>query len=206
MRDPEPVLHSVKIADLRPTQMTVGFREVARKRRQWCEHVERDGSEFLGRHMIPAVRGPKNHLWIIDAHHLSRALYDEGVEHVLAHVVADLSSLTERRFRTFMDSRNLFHPFDAKGKRQPAASLPKHIRHLVDDPHRSLAGELRRAGGYAKDVTPFSEFLWADYLRDTISCQAIERDFEKALSKALKLARDGRAAYLPGWAGVQGQA
>jgi hypothetical protein len=203
MHEAEPVLHPVKIADLRPTQITVGLREVARKRRQWRERVERDGPDFLGRHMIPAVRGPKDHLWIIDAHHLSRALYDEGVEHVLAQVVADLSSLNDRRFRTYMDNRGWFHPFDADGKRQPAKTLPRHVRHLADDPHRSLAGELRRAGGFAKDMTPFSEFLWADYLRDTIGREAIEKDFEKALQKALKLARDSKAAYLPGWVGTQ---
>jgi hypothetical protein len=28
---------------------------------------------------------------------------------------------------------------------------------LQDDPFRSLAGELRRAGGFAKDTTPYSE-------------------------------------------------
>ena len=203
MREPEPVLHPVKIADLRPTQMTVGFREVARKRRQWRERVERDGSDFLGRHMIPTVRGPKNRLWIIDAHHLSRALYDEGVEHVLAHVITDLSNLSDRLFRTYMDNRCWLHPFDADGKRQPIKSLPKHVRHLTDDPYRSLAGELRRAGGYAKDATPFSEFLWADYLRHSIRREMITKDFEGMVNKALELAHDIKAAYLPGWAGKQ---
>src|SRR3974377_1798791 len=39
----------------------------------------------------------------------------------------------------------------------------------MDDPFRSLAGELRRAGGFAKDTTPFSEFLWPDFLRRQMS-------------------------------------
>lgn len=203
MHDAEPVLHPVKIADLRPTQMTIGLREVTRKRHQWRERVERDGADFLGRHMIPTVRGPKGRLWIIDAHHLSRALYDEGVEHVLAQVIADLSGLRDHLFRTYMDNRGWFHPFDDDGKRQPVKALPRHVRHLIDDPHRSLAGELRRAGGYAKDTMPYSEFLWADYLRGAIDRDAIEKDFEKALGKALKLAHDGKAAYLPGWTGRQ---
>ena len=38
--------------------------------------------------------------------------------------------------------------------------IPKSVTELVDDPFRSLAGELRRAGGYAKDTTPFSELIW----------------------------------------------
>jgi hypothetical protein len=47
--------------------------------------------------------------------------------------------------------------------------IPKSIKGLDDDPFRSLAGELRSAGGFAKDTTPFSEFLWADFLRRRIS-------------------------------------
>ena len=58
----EPLLHPVRIADLRPTQMTVGMREVARKREEWRLRAERDGPDFLGRHMIPAVKGPRGHL------------------------------------------------------------------------------------------------------------------------------------------------
>ena len=50
---------------------------------------------------------------------------------------------------------------------------------------RSLAGELRRMGGFAKDTTPFSEFLWADYLRRKLSRKAVDANFEKALEKAL---------------------
>jgi hypothetical protein len=72
---------------------------------------------------------------------------------------------------------------------------------LVDAPFRSLAGELRRAGGFAKDTTPFSEFLWADFLRRRMKRKAVERDFERAVEKAIKLAKSEDAAYLPGWCG-----
>jgi hypothetical protein len=53
--DFEPLLNPVEIATLRPTQMTVGLREVARKRAEWRKHAEHDGDAFLGRHMIPVV-------------------------------------------------------------------------------------------------------------------------------------------------------
>ena len=72
---------------------------------------------------------------------------------------------------------------------------------LVDDPFRSLAGELRRAGGFSKDTTPFSEFLWADFLRRRIKRKLVERDFERALAKGLQLAKSEIAGYLPGWCG-----
>ena len=82
MLDREPALHPVRIDDLRPTQMTVGYREVARKRREWRERAEDEGGEYLGRHMIPVVLGPKDRLWVIDNHHLARALHEEGVDNV----------------------------------------------------------------------------------------------------------------------------
>lgn len=201
MLDIEPLLHPVAIADLRPTQMTIGFREVARKRLEWRERAQRDGPDFLGQHMIPAVIGPHDRPWIIDNHHLARALHEEGVKHVLIRIVADLGTVQPRLFRTFLDNRNWLHPFDAEGQRQSNDAIPKHIGKLKDDPYRSLAGELRRAGGYAKDDTPFSEFLWADYLRSKISGALIAKDFAAAVTKALDIAHKPKASYLPGWAG-----
>jgi hypothetical protein len=60
---------------------------------------------------------------------------------------------------------------------------------------------LRRAGGFAKDTTPFSEFLWADFFRKRIKRKAIEVDFAHAMEKALQLAKSEEANYLPGWCG-----
>src|SRR6185503_6607024 len=93
------------------------------------------------------------------------------------------------------------HPYDAKGRRRGFADIPRSITDLGDDPFRSLAGSLRRAGGFAKDVTPFSEFLWADFLRHRMKRRAVERDFDTALANALKLAKGREANYLPGWCG-----
>jgi hypothetical protein len=56
----EPILHPVDINDLRPTQITVGMREVKAKRKAWRRRESEGGAEFLGRHMIPVILGPKN--------------------------------------------------------------------------------------------------------------------------------------------------
>jgi hypothetical protein len=72
---------------------------------------------------------------------------------------------------------------------------------MQDDPFRSLAGDLRRVGGYAKDETPFSEFVWADFLRRRLKRKAVEKNYTDALGKALILAKSGNADYLPGWCG-----
>jgi hypothetical protein len=199
--DFEPQLDPVRIADLRPTQMTVGLREVERKRVAWRKRADVDGPGFLGSHMIPAVIGPGRHYYLIDQHHLVRALHEEGVNHVLVSVVAHLDHLSKPLFWTFMDNCNWLHPFDAQGKRHDHDRIPKKIGDLADDPYRSLAGELRRAGGYAKVETPYSEFLWADFLRHRISLKLVHRAFERALGKALDLAHHKDADYLPGWCG-----
>ncbi len=197
----EPLLTPVPLDELRPTQITVGQREVQEKRRQWRERSDKKGAGFLGSHMIPVVLGPKQRRYVIDHHHLCRALIEEGVKDILVNVLADLRNLPKTAFWVYMDNRGWCHPYDAQGRRRTFDAIPKSVSAMVDDPYRSLAGELRRAGGFAKDTTPFSEFIWADFLRRRIRRPAIERDFDAALKKALVLAKRETADYLPGWCG-----
>ena len=197
----EPILHPVPIGDLRPTQITVGMREVVEKRQRWREHKGKKRSEFLGKHMIPVILGPKERPYVIDHHHLARALFDEGTKNVLITVMADLKALEPEAFWVVLDHRGWVHPYDENGQRQGFRAIPKSVSELLDDPFRSLAGELRRAGGFAKETTPFSEFLWADFLRRRIERKAVEKDFAKAMEKALALAKSQEAHYLPGWCG-----
>ena len=197
----EPVLHPVPIAELRPTQITVGMREVRAKQKSWVQQDKKKKAEFLGRHMIPVIRGPKERLYVIDHHHLSLALHNEGVESVLVTTVVDLRGLAEDEFWVHLDNRNWVHPYDASGRRRDFDDIPSKISGLKDDPFRSLAGELRRIGGFAKDTTPFSEFLWADFMRRRIGRSVAKDDFPKALKEAMKLAKSQEASYLPGWCG-----
>ena len=197
----DPILDPVKVSDLKPTQMTVGFREVAQKRRQWRERAERDGPEFLGRHTIPVLKGPKGAMYVLDHHHLVRALHEEGVAEIAVNMIADLGSLKRDEFWTLCDNRGSCHPYDDEGERRTFADIPKSIDRLADDPFRSLAGELRRAGGYAKEDTPFTEFMWADFLRRRVKRKLVQEDFGSALTKALALAKSPAAGHLPGWCG-----
>jgi hypothetical protein len=197
----EPLLKPVPLADLRPTQITVGFREVKEKRKRWKEMADTKGSEFLGKHMIPVILGPKDRHYVIDHHHLGLALIEEKVKDILVNVVADLRTLQQDAFWVFLDNRGWMHPFDAEGERKTYADIPKALTDLVDDPYRSLAGELRLAGGYAKDTTPFAEFLWADFLRRRIKRKLVESDFSSAIEKALGFAKSKETDFLPGWCG-----
>lgn len=197
----EPQLHPVAIVDLRPTQITIGMREVEMKRIHWRMQREEKGADFLGRHAVPVVIGPKRRLYLIDHHHLALALHLEGEQQVLTTEVADLSRLGKDEFWSVLDNRCWMHPFDAEGRRRGHDEIPRKVSGLADDPYRSLAGALRLAGGYAKIEAPFSEFLWADFLRRRIKPTLVRRFFAKALSKAFDLARTREAEHLPGWCG-----
>ena len=198
----EPMIQPIPILALRPTQMTVGMREVKEKRKRWRDKGSKKKQEVtLGKHMIPVVRGPDKRYYVVDHHHLARALHDEGVKDILVTIIGDLSMVERDAFWGVMDNKRWVYPYDAKGERRDFKDLPKSIEELKDDPFRSLAGELRRAGGFAKDTTPFSEFLWADFLRRKISSKTVKDNFEKAMEMSLAAARSKDAVYLPGWCG-----
>jgi hypothetical protein len=189
---------------LRPTQMTVGMYEVHKKRDAWRAKTSADLAGFLGQHMVPTIVGLKGQHYLIDHHHLALALHEEGIESVFVTVVADLSRLPRDHFWNMMSFKGWTHPYDGKGRRRPYADLPKTVAGLENDPYRALAGELRNTGGFAKDSTPFAEFLWADFLRPRIKVKTIGSDFGAALDEALALAKTGDADFLPGWCGPHG--
>jgi hypothetical protein len=151
--------------------------------------------------MIPVVLGPDKRYYVVDHHHLARALHEEGVESAIVTVIADLTMVDRDAFWGVLDNKRWVYPYDAKGERRDFVDIPKAVADLKDDPFRSLAGELRRAGGFAKDTTPFSEFLWADFLRRRLARKSVDANFEKAIEKALALAKGKDAVYLPGWCG-----
>jgi hypothetical protein len=119
--------------------------------------------------MIPVVLGPDQRYYVVDHHHLARSLHEEGVKDILVSIIADLTMVDPDAFWGVLDNHRWVYPYDAKGERRHFRDIPKTVADLKDDPFRSLAGELRRVGGFAKDTTPFSEFLWADFLRRRIS-------------------------------------
>ena len=136
----EPVLEPVAILDLRPTQITVGMREVKAKRSHWRSEGTKGAGKFLGKHMIPAIRGPKGRYYVIDHHHLARALHDEGAKDVAITIIANLSKLDRDSFWFVMDNRDWTHPFDSDGRRRPYSDLPKSVDKLIDDPFRLPRG------------------------------------------------------------------
>jgi hypothetical protein len=190
----------VPILDLRPTQATVGMRAVAFKRRKIEKRVERARIDtFLQTKPIPSVRGPGGHLFMIDHHHLGLALWQAEVEAAYVCIIEDLSVLPVHAFWSRMEQTGRVHPFDADGRRLEPTRLPDRLNALCPDPYRDLAWSVREAGGFAKSPLPFAEFRWAEYFRTWLPERLVRTDYERAVSRAKKLARGKAAADLPGY-------
>ncbi|MFY9642900.1 MAG: ParB-like protein [Rhodomicrobium sp.] len=196
-----PLSHPIDIAELKPTQMTIGLKEVETRAAKLKALAQEDGEKLVRKHVIPVVKGPKENYYVIDHHHLCRAMLLAGSTQVSVIVVLNLVRLEKDAFWVFMDNSGLVHPFNDEGKRCDYHDIPKSIADMTDDPFRSLAGAMRRKGGYAKDTTPFSEFLWADFLRRRFARKDVENNFEATLAAALDLAKNPEADFLPGWCG-----
>ena len=103
--------------------------------------------------MNPVLLGPNRRRYVIDHHHLARALHDEGVPEAAVTVWVDLSHLSKTALWNLLDNRGRCHPYDDRGKRIEFDQMPRRITDLTDDPFRSLSRETRRRGGFTKDVS-----------------------------------------------------
>jgi hypothetical protein len=199
-----PLHHHVipaELSDLLPTQGAIGYVEVSQKRAEWQRLSSKKRKTLIAQHWFPSILGPEGRYYIVDHHHLGMALHEEGQSTVQLTVLKDYSSLDHDTFWRVMEFHQWAHPYDEAGKRIGFHQLPNSVSKLKDDPYRSLAGLTRRAGGYAKDITPYSEFLWADYFRKRIKKQRIRQSMDVAVGLALELAKHPEAGYLPGWVG-----
>lgn len=192
-------IEECEVDRLHPTQLTVGMIEVHDKRKKLraMDHDER--RDFLRERPIPVVLGPAQKLYITDHHHLGRALHDEDIAHGFFLIEADYSTLEAEAFWQKMAQKRWVHPVDEHGRHRTIEAIPKHIKALVDDPYRSLAGYVRDAGGYRKTDAAFAEFTWADFFRRRIEIGEGREAFAAAVEKALLLAHGKDAKDLPGY-------
>ncbi len=190
----------VNLKDIKPTQVSIGYLEVTKKRDEWKKLSKKKKIALLDEHWFPSILGPKKEYYIIDHHHLGMALHLEQQVEVNLTVLKDMSWLDKNTFWRVMEFHQWVHPFDERGQRVAFSEIPTNVSKLKDDPYRSLAGLARDEGAFAKDLTPFSEFLWADFFRTKIPKKKIS-NWDESLHLALQYAKGEEASYLPGWAG-----
>ena len=159
--------------------------------------------KYLQKNPEPVVEGPGGAPFITDHHHLARAAADQRIETTYYKVDADYSSLDPDSFWAKMKEQHWVYLYDKNGEGpHDPADLPTSVEGLKDDPYRSLAGAVRRNGGFAKVSTPFAEFKWADFFRSRIPIADIEGNFKNAVENASVMATTRGACSLPGYEGA----
>jgi len=191
----------IAIVDLRPTQLTLGLDEVTQRAAKIAKMAPKEREAYVERKAIPHVVGPNGRIYIVDHHHLARALWSLDIrEAALGEKMKDWSDLDEKRFWPKMEDAGYCWPIDADGNRRPFAAIPHHISELTDNPWRTLARQVRGTAFDDLD-TPFQEFIWGDYFRSFMSRRLIDTDLALASELAVKISRLSEAQDLPGFMG-----
>jgi len=205
---------SVKIKHLHPTQLSVGYEEVDKKVRKMKKLSDKELEDFIYEHIVPIILGPNNTMYIIDHHHFCLAAHILDIDKVYGKIVKDLSELTSQtpserimpisyKFWDHMNENKYIWLYDTNGNKinipEFLSLLPSSIKDLKDDPYRSLAGIVRKEGGYTKDITPFSEFHWANFYRNKIPHIKLTKE---TIEYAIYLSTIDEAKQLPGFNAV----
>ena len=227
-------VYKLRVKDLSPTQFAVGKAEIAVRAGRMRKKLKKDPGklhDYLRVRPIPIVVRAKK-FYLVDHHHLVRALYDAENETrgedicVYVKVLANASTLGEVYFWKTMHDQNWVYLFDhSGGGPQMPATLPAHIKDLQFDPYRSLAWLVRENHGYIKNDAPFSEFKWANFFRtrvlldqdilagkhtfdnfafkiDKLGTLELTDDGKEVIDEVLFLAASAEARGLPGFRGV----
>ncbi len=190
------------IEALRPTQSACGWMEVQFKAYE-IEIAHQRGTleEYLTMNTVPVVRAQDGSTFMLDKHHFLCALYT--VRHKVNTFQTKVKVIQEMEGEVlpYLEEQALLHLYDHKGEVLCKSRLPHYIWDLQDDPMRSLAGFARKAGAFDKSFVPYSEFAWANYLRDKITPQMLEENLEQAIIKACELCVDEQAKGIAGYHG-----
>ena len=189
--------------DLKPTQFAVGMLEVDEKIALVRAFNKKQRRDYVDETPIPVVISPQGDLYIVDHHHFLCVCYHVGIKKVRVRVVKDLSSsrMSYAAFWKWMFKNRSAYPFCQFGEGpRKALYLPRDIRGLADDPYRSLAWFVRKAGAFENSDRNFAEFQWANFFR---ARRLLDRfgpsSMPRAMKRAAKLAQSPAAKHLPGF-------
>ncbi len=157
--------------------------------------------DYLAEREAPLVIGPGGRPYIIDRHHLARAIIDAAPDHRLhARIVAAWGDLDVETFWQRMDDRDWIWRYDVNGHGPlPPHTIPDSLDALDDDYYRSLAWAIRERDAVRKTLIPFAEFRWSLWLREVMPHPTMH--FEADAAACAVLARESAAHFLPGWRG-----
>jgi hypothetical protein len=221
--DPADIIW-IPVLSIRPMQFDVGMRSVAKKADKYRRMTPQALRAFLVANPIPVIAKEDGSVHVNkrahstpqvdskvkktetrpnDHHHESRAAWEAGIRFIAASTQRTEDASTpkkEKKFWKKMKRENQVYLRDRFGEKRDPADLPMDVRGLGDNPYRSLAGDVRDAGGYTKNTEPFSEFRWAEFFRKNLTVHPND-DYDAALKEAMKLAKSKKARDLPGYNG-----
>lgn len=193
----------IKVLELRPTQFAVGMLEIDAKIKIAKEFSDKELQKYIRDNVVPVVRGPDGELYVVDKHHYLSVCYHIGIEKVRVKIIEDFKKqkMTYTQFWKWMSKSRNSYPYCQFGEGpREAIYLPQDIRGLADDPYRSIAWFVRKAGAFENSDMYFAEFQWANFFRSKKLLKKFGRNgFPQALVEAVRLAQTDEAKKLPGF-------
>ena len=191
------------VLSLRPTQFAVGMLEIDEKIKEITTYSKKDLKAYIKDNIVPVVKGPDNELYVVDKHHFLSVCYHLDIKKVKIDIIKDFhkEQLSHSAFWKWMSKSRNSYPYCQFGEGpRESIYLPHDIRGLADDPYRSIAWFVRKAGAFDNSEKNFAEFKWANFFRSKKLLSKLGRNgFPQTLVAAVKLAQSAEAKSLPGY-------
>ncbi|WP_139410110.1 ParB-like protein [Aeromonas veronii] len=193
----------IGIDALHPTQGGVGQIQVDETQATLAGMSAKQLDKLMKKKEIPVVIAPDGSYWLVDRHHLTKALWQQGVKDARVKVIGRLQD--KANFWSQMQNNHWAWLKDEKGQPLTPEQLPTSIDKLPDYPYRTLAGLLQDAGYFRKDKQVyFVEFAWASWLGKQMQWMPVDNsNLAARLQQAKRLACGSDASDLPGYPGKQ---
>ncbi|WP_421284551.1 ParB-like protein [Aeromonas veronii] len=193
----------IGIDALHPTQGGGGQIQVDETQATLAGMSAKQLDKLMKKKEIPVVIAPDGSYWLVDRHHLTKALWQQGVKDARVKVIGRLQD--KANFWSQMQNNHWAWLKDEKGQPLTPEQLPTSIDKLPDYPYRTLAGLLQNAGYFRKDKQVyFVEFAWASWLGKQMQWMPVDNsNLAARLQQAKRLACGNDAKDLPGYPGKQ---
>ncbi|WP_421249617.1 ParB-like protein [Aeromonas sp. 603359] len=193
----------IGIDALHPTQGGVGQIQVDETQATLAGMSAKQLDKLMKKKEIPVVIAPDGSYWLVDRHHLTKALWQQGVKDARVKVIGRLQD--KANFWSQMQNNHWAWLKDEKGQPLTPEQLPTSIDKLPDYPYRTLAGLLQDAGYFRKDKQVyFVEFAWASWLGTQMQWMPVDNsNLTARLQQAKRLSCGSDASDLPGYPGKQ---
>lgn len=173
------------------------------------KYAEGKLDKHLKKKSNPAVISPDEKFYILDGHHHHFALASANIPSRLKksylRIRADFRNKSEQEFQKYMTDNKYVYLKDENFNDISFDQLPAKITQLKDSAYRSLAWIALKREAYRKSDTPFAEFYWANFFKESgikLTSANFSNEIEQALTQALTHARSSSAEHLPGYIGA----